>query len=411
MVRQLQDVEDAVDKKLNAATVKLFTAGHAMQGTADGGTDVHEGDRDDGGSADIHSDSAQDDDGSDWSSDSEDEGPEGEQPPRIDTRNRRRAVFDDGLHFLATTVNPTENEDQADVVSDDGVADEDENTAPWRMNMLAKQSQLFSVRAVDIKRVVYGEKAVLMTSDNPEAYNDIVSVRDISNAVDHSDESDDEDFFKLKRPGSGNTAGVISLDDSADPGQPGINEVDSIYAWRHAPQDAVSRWTHADGPIESLRVRVVTGGQDAFDDSRKRSAAEGQGDYGSNDGSGEEFGDFEDIETGQLFTGASKNEHVCVYDDHFSHSGFHHHFLCTGSKDQVTQAAVTAIREAAEVEKQEELRARKLAKKAAFDSAYDHGGSAQAVDGRAPDGSDEDIGPHDHEGDGQQKRKGRGWAR
>lgn len=69
-----------------------------------------------------------------------------------------------------------------------------------------------------------------------------------------------------------------------------------------------------------------------------------------------------------------------------------------------------AIKDAQEEVKKEELRARKLAKKAAFDTAYDHGGGARAVDTGAPDDGEEDD--TEATGDsGTRKSKGFGWAR
>lgn len=71
-----------------------------------------------------------------------------------------------------------------------------------------------------------------------------------------------------------------------------------------------------------------------------------------------------------------------------------------------------AIKEAEDEDHKEELRARKLAKKAEFDTAYDHGGGARAVDKGTPEdgeqGADSDAEASD---DAQQKRKGQGWAR
>lgn len=85
--------------------------------------------------------------------------------------------------------------------------------------------------------------------------------------------------------------------------------------------------------------------------------------------------------------------------------------VSAGSKDEVTQAAVKAIKEAEEEEKREELRARKLAKKAAFDSAYDDDGGARALDDGAQDGGDEGDDVDPGQDDAKKKRKGLGWAR
>lgn len=296
MVRELQDVEDAVDDQLDAAAVQLFTGGEAVN-HADDGSDS---DVDEDSAAGTDDEADHSDDASDWSSD----GGEDEGAPKADTRNRRRADFGGGLGHMGELEVPDEatggNSSSAEEEADDG----DANTARWRSNMLIKQSKLFSVRAGDIKRVIYGEKAVYSADAvSTASAKELSTVRDITNAVDHADESDDEELFQLKRPGAGDAAGGAAAG-TPDGNTADTDGVDSMYAWLGAPADALSRWITADTMLESLRRRVVTGGEEAFDDARKRSAAQGEGEYAnSDDGSDEAFGDFEDIESGQLFSG------------------------------------------------------------------------------------------------------------
>lgn len=299
MVRELQDVEDAVDEQLDAAAVQLFTGGKAINDAgdasdSDGAVDSAAG-TDDEADGSEHSDDA-----SDWSSEGEEEA----GAPKNDPRNRRRADFTGGpgeigdreAHEGATGGDSSSAEEEAD--EDDG------NTAHWRSNMLVKQSKLFSVRAGDIKRVIYGEKAVYSADAlSTASVKELSAVRDITNAVDHADESDDEELFQLKRPGGGDAADGAA-DGTPVGGAGDIDGVDSVYAWLGAPADALSRWIDAEEMLDSLRRRIVTGGEEAFDDARKRSAAEGQGEYAdSDDGSDGVYGDFEDVETGQLFSG------------------------------------------------------------------------------------------------------------
>lgn len=309
MVRELQDVEDAVDEQLDAAAVQLFTGGEAINNAED----VSESDEADAdaSSADEDDGSGHSDDGSDWSSDGE------EEAPKMDKRTRRRAIFADGL--CATDENAGAQAAEGDEAeADDSSGEEqphtdDGNTAQWRSSMLMNQSNLFSVRAGDIKRAIYGETAVYDASwEQQESAKGLSTVRDITNAVDHADESDDDELFQLKRPGGGDTADGGA--DGASAGDAGaVDGADSVYAWRSAPAEALSRWLDDGEAIESLRRRVVTGGEEAFDDARKRSAAEGEGEYaGSDDGSDDVFGDFQDIESGKLFSGGLSELDKCV---------------------------------------------------------------------------------------------------
>jgi hypothetical protein len=82
-----------------------------------------------------------------------------------------------------------------------------------------------------------------------------------------------------------------------------------------------------------------------------------------------------------------------------------------GSGDQVTQAAVNAIRATAEEERLEAIRAKKLAKKAAFDVEYDEGG-AKGVRDHGEDLESRSDAEDEGDGiDGRVKKKGQGWAR
>eukprot|EP00879_Flechtneria_rotunda_P022749 GHRR01024026.1.p1 GENE.GHRR01024026.1~~GHRR01024026.1.p1 ORF type:complete len:478 (+),score=212.24 GHRR01024026.1:23-1435(+) len=152
---------------------------------------------------------------------------------------------------------------------------------------------------------------------------------------------------------SGVLAGVV-------PTGPGFNLTDLNARWSSQ---------HA---VEGVRDRFVTGDWDA---AAARSAAL-PGDDGSNEGDGsdaddgEMFGDFEDVETGVSYQVG----------------------------DAVTAAAQQAITEA----RAEELRAKKLAKRAAWEAGYAEGGAAAAgaaaaaVErggaGARPAGSDDDEG-------------------
>lgn len=313
MVRELQDVSDAVDEQLDAAAVQLFTGGDAVFNPAEGDEDDAESDSDSDGGGSSESDAsdcASDDGASEWSSDGE-----GEKVPQADNRTRRRANFAGAMHVVGPE--EVEANEEGGISSGGEEDEEDGNTARWRSKMLMKQSKLFSVRAGDVKRAVYGEKAVCSLPDTetgPEK--DLATVRDITSAVEHSDESDDDELFQVKRPGVSEYGGWGATDAGGMHGG-ALDGPDSIYACLGAASDALSRWMDADEAVESLRCRVVTGGKAAFDDSRRRSIAEGERENeGAAGGADEAYGDFEDIETGEVFSGAdAQTFSLCVTDD------------------------------------------------------------------------------------------------
>jgi hypothetical protein len=87
--------------------------------------------------------------------------------------------------------------------------------------------------------------------------------------------------------------------------------------------------------------------------------------------------------------------------------------MSAGGNDAVTNAAVKAIKAAQQEERLEAIRAKKLAKKAAFDSEYDEGGARAVKDSTLDEDAEEEgsEGDANKKSDGNQKTKGKGWAR
>ncbi|CAD7700942.1 unnamed protein product [Ostreobium quekettii] len=188
--------------------------------------------------------------------------------------------------------------------------------------MLARASRLFGRSGPDLQTAVYGRKATA-----PEG-----------GETDDEASSGDED--ELFRP-----VGSESSRSRWKDGQETKNGLDSSRVV--FPLDIVQKW-EGEGSAEVLRNRFVTG---SWEEGRRRSEARPGTSDGSDDGTsdgGDVYGDFEDVETGEMFG---------------------------GPKDAVTEMAQRAIHEV-EMERKKE----KAAKKAVFDVEYDEEGAGGVAD-------------------------------
>lgn len=460
MVREMQGTQEAVDEQLGSAAVQLFTGGSAVAGhMADEEEEEEEASEDE----DEDDERSDDDSSSDWGSEDGNGVEEGRQA-RQDHRNRRPAVFAaersvgcgdedtgaverkrraesvSGDEWESAGEDEEQEEAEEDGGGDSGEGEEEEdpgNTARWRANMLRKQSALFTVRAGDLKRMVYGARAVFDPSvSQPADADNSIALAMLSDRAE-SESDDDDELFQLKKAGEASKSGDKATA-SARKGIQGkavsVDALDSPYVGMQGPAAAHARWQGGSAAdVEMLRHRIVTGGAAAFDDAYRRSTAEGVGEYSGEEGDDDEaFGDFEDMETGQQFGGAALL--LCdVYDLPWPYQSVREceHVLIAcdrartampddscrgnaGSGDSATEAAVKAIKAAKEEERLEALRAKKLAKKAAFDSEYDEGGAKAVKDTLADDDEAEgDVERADGDGKsaGKEKKKGKGWAR
>lgn len=326
LVRGLQGTKMAVDEKLQNSKIQLFSRGPGFVG--------HDDLMDD---EDIEASDEDDTSGDDTSD--EDEPARGKEAPTEQVvehkgRSRRRAIFsehaatgyDDAILDSDNDDDDDEEENRHDVSSEDdgegmGMA------SKWKGMFQNNIAALFSSRGADLQTYIYG---------NPNA-----SIRkEDTMAAQHADSDSDDDLFFLKRSGKGK-----AKEDQTDNKENILTDIDSLDATKHSAfqsleNDIVEKWSNMED-LEQLRDRFVTGDWEAGqarDDARPE-----------DDDDDEVYGDFEDIETGEVF----KN-----------------------SDDVVTQTAAKALLDV----KKEELAAKKAAKKAAFDAAYDQGGTKAVED-------------------------------
>ena len=298
-------------------------------------------------------------------------------------RTRRRAIFKEhaATGYDDKILGGPGDEDD-DEYNSDGDDDDEDNSddgsdqeglgmaARWKAKFGSNVSALFASRSADLQSYIYGNPdASLRRASGAEALGLAGRARGGGTANIDVD-SDEEDLFYLKRSdgraSSVRPARAINDDDDDEDDKENIDADDcSRQSQLQATgvTSIVDKWSGPD-TVEGLRDRFVTGDWEA---GAARNAARPDEDDGNSDG--EVYGDFEDLETGQVFE---------------------------GSDDLVTQAAAKALKDV----QREELAGKKASKKAAFNQAYDEGG-AKALDekiggGRA-DAAEDDLDGSDEE--------------
>jgi hypothetical protein len=339
MVAQLQQSAAAVDKRMASGSISLFHGGGRVSTSA-----LDPADRDSSTDADCDSSGgdAEAESLSGSSSNKEGEDSEGSMSDDSDGENdfaqaaqqrlktqsdargcqRRPVTAGEGL--LAQTDMASRrisghvgsNEDQGEggsSESSESAEGDGERFARWRERMLQKQAALFSTRAGDLQRLVYGERAVADDEDRAELHNnqtpDGAELMEDLGSRDGGGDHDEEagDFFTLKKAGDRRRGRVDATDKLGQ-------DVDAVDASRAVGDvgGAVQRWLGAESAdaLAALKSRFVTGGAAAFEKSRQRAKAVGASEAGKGeDGDGAEsegevFGDFEDVEGGIAYSGA-----------------------------------------------------------------------------------------------------------
>lgn len=332
LVRGLQNTRMTVDEKLQNSKIQMFAGGQGLLSHDEFEKNINRVEEEQAGAELSDPDSSDED--QDMENENSHDTPQ-EQIVQHGGRIRRRAVFPapGREHLDASTlsvdedgVNSSEEEEseEKEYVQDENADDEGLGKASqWKSSMIANAAALFKSRGVDLQNYIYGD---------PDE-----SLRRSKSFIDQQEDSDsDDDFFRLKKRVSEKEK--LSQMTSGEPGDSShLIDIDAVDVTRipislRKEDDIMAKWQEDAAP-ERLRNRFVTGDWDA---GAARTAARPEDDD-------DVFGDFEDIETGDIFK---------------------------GSEDPATKAAAAAIK----ATKNEELAAKKAAKKAAFDAAYDEGG-------------------------------------
>jgi len=378
MVRDLQAIKVGLDEKLEASKIRLFAGGKELTATEIQDNDGDENRSDD--EEDSDTDSGEEED--DLSSNSDDEdGDNDEDVPYkstlpgeevevvADGRTRRRAIFSTALDGGTNGMNGHANDSSEEEEEDGSSSDEEDwqnrldycdnnnskqEEAPWKASMFERAAALFSTRAADLQKFIYGTKAIVPSP----------GIHGNGTAAD-SDDDEDGEFFKPKKRGSATSNGGKATNDAIN-----LTAVDALDCSKsYLPGNTLEIWGEQ-GAAERLRDRFVTGNWEAGEARASARPNTGGGDDDDDNDDGEVYGDFEDVEMGVKFS---------------------------GSDDPATRAAAAAIH----ANEAEEIALKKAAKKAAFDSAYDEGGGGKGL-------AKESDGDADGTGAGGGKVKGKG---
>lgn len=278
MLKGLQDVDAAVDERMERSTLRLFKGSKAVEAGSDDESDDawDEEEKMKGLSAGRDSD----DDSSDGSSSSEGEGgPEDDSDDDSEQDDSSQSSSDsdddDDDH------DDDDEEDDCDD-EDDESGDEsgDENMGSstakksaalsWKDNISERATKSFLERQSSIfnlQEFIYGTKSKIVSEDE--------------NGEDEGDSSDDDEFFKLKKSSKETATTRESTLPTSSLGEedssrmvPGEQEALDMHAWLEEGGDSL---------IESLRDKFVTGKWDKDGDDNS------------------DIGDFEDLETGEQF--------------------------------------------------------------------------------------------------------------
>jgi ribosome biogenesis protein BMS1 len=326
LLKSLQDVKAGVDEKMDKSSLRIFKGSEAARADSDSDSD-----------SDEESDDDDDNDSDQQGFENSDEGDH--------RRQRRPAVNFDGNKDENNEGSRgddwdgdsgSDSESESDSSNDDSDENDDaargrnsDRQVSWKSNMPQRAAQSFLDRksaSVNLQELIYGTKMSSVVSEEEPA----------ADADDASDSSDDE-FFKLKPDSNAKSQGTTSQQSLESIS---LGEEDSS---RFIPGEGVvvfdiTPWLEEgdESLLESLRDKFVTGNWD----TKGGEAAE------------EEFGDFEDLETGEKYGPGGE---VLSDDD--------------GGDDEDEDE------EATEGMTEEEVRAynarKKMKQKAAFDEEYD----------------------------------------
>lgn len=331
MLRGLQDVDSGVDEKMRRSTLRLFRGTKAVEAGSD---EERTSEDDEESEASDHEDSDQE------SSSNENR----LQPVRRPVRFQEQEVSSgseasDSEHSGSEDDEDDESESDYDSDTSDGNPQEAENKtarATWKDNIGERAVQSFLERqssVVNLQELVYGTKTKAVSNDESEDT--------------EASSDDDDEFFTLKKPSKESAR----REEQALPLSSLGEEDSSRRALQQEENMGMESWLNEGGEslIESIRDKFVTGSWE------KQDGAAGDDDA--------EYGDFEDLETGEQY---GRDGTVLSSDDD--------HDKSSDDEDELPKEGMTDA----------EIRAYNTAKKAkqkkTFDEDYDEEKKARGGD-------------------------------
>ena len=277
LLKSLQDVEAGVDEKMRNSTLRLFRGSKPIRAGSD---------EDDEDSSDSDS-SGEEDDEKDQSDDSGSESDGEVSTDNFGGRQDKQNNISNKAQLVDSTDEESESSSDDDDDDDEEMSDDESeasvpktrqgNSRGWKTNLGDRAADAFLARkaaTVNLQEIIYG------TTTSVSA---VVSEDDEGD--DHDDESSDDEFFKVRkaRPRSSQKGSS-----TGEPASTSLGEEDSSRVFSKDDNEFdIEEWLEEgeDCLVESLRNKFVTGDWGGGKESDEA----------------EEYGDFEDLETGEKF--------------------------------------------------------------------------------------------------------------
>ena len=297
LLKSMQDIQAGVDEKLERSRLRLFKGSTSVEAGSEASDEDDSSEEDDAEESDSGDSRSESDsfDGNAGKSDGLDLG----ENDNHKSKPLRRRQTGQGIKSSSSESDTDSSGTDEDSVSssEDSIGasepvDKDRGVQnySWRDGIAERAKQSFLDRqsaSLNLQELIYGSAVSAVVTDEGANADDA-----------SSDEDDDKDFFKLKKSSS-QVAQQRQRDDGAHPVL--LTEEDSSrMGWgdNTTYSFSVQAWLE-DGPdclLESIRDKFVTGK------------------WGPKDTNGEaaEFGEFEDLETGEKF---GQSEGIEVHDD------------------------------------------------------------------------------------------------
>jgi ribosome biogenesis protein BMS1 len=291
LLKNLQDVKSGVDEKMKSSSLRIFKSSKAVNAgdsESDSDSDSDEvghskrmslvaieelvkpfrnrTENDDDSSSNTESDDSLEE-STDEESDSNESDSSDDSNDEVEDESESREGF-------------SEDDDEDSEQEED--ANRDGTSALWKTNLAQRAAEAYMGRElsfINLQELIYGKPTSAIISDEEDGPHD----------SDNDNESDsDDEFFKVRKPDAEKAADENSNSVSQSDAQL-LGEDDSSRKVGDSSIDFdVSVWIEegADSLMESIRNKFVTGNWD-------KNITPGDGN--------EEFGDFEDLETGEKF--------------------------------------------------------------------------------------------------------------
>ncbi len=295
MLKGLQDVDAAVDERMERSTLRLFKGSKAVEAGSDDNSDSE--DEIPATSSDsmipYRSRSDKDDEEVDENSDSDSDSDSGSDKSDSNEDEESDQDLDEGSDGSESDSDEGTDDSDSENEGDDGTKYKqasNNNTASWKTGIADRAVQSFLERKgsiVNLQELIYGvDKSKVVTDEDDDD-------------GDKSDSEDDE-FFKIKKSSRDPSSGTNSRNEREAKSLLGEEDSSRLIAGEREKL-SMEAWLEEGGDslIESIRDKFVTGKWDKDDEG--------------GDGSDEEkFDDFADLETGEKY---GPNGEVLSSDD------------------------------------------------------------------------------------------------